>query len=372
VRAAVVTHLFPSPGALGRGVFVLEQTRALAALVDVRVIVPAEAVSTASSSPAHLGTESLGIGEPTGGRLRYLVWCLRYVATMKRRARDLLADVDVVHAHFAFPDGVAAVQAARRAGRPVVVTLHGSDVDRILGRNDPLGAYVRGWLARADALICVSETMASKVRTLRGLEDCRIVSVMNGYNDGLFDVGPSPRTGGFLFVGGLRAVKNPVELVRAYASIADAVIWPLTLIGEGPLRGQIEDLIGAFGLGDRVRLRGFRGRGEVAEAMKHANMLVLPSAREGLPISVIEALACGTPVVASRVGGIPEVVSDANGMLVDPGDTDALADALQTVASREWDPVEVRLVSQVRPWSVVAEELAELYGEIVARRGEAS
>jgi glycosyltransferase involved in cell wall biosynthesis len=215
----------------------------------------------------------------------------------------------------------------------------------------------------------VSEAMASKVAALPGIDPGRVVTVANGYDAGVFGVGPAPRSGGLLFVGALRDVKNPLTLVEAYAAVADEIGVPLSLIGEGPLRVEIETLIADKGLGDAVRLEGFRGRHDVADALMRATAFVLPSAREGMPISVIEALACGTPVVASRVGGIPELVNAANGILVEPGDVRSLSAALVEARGREWEPNAVRAASPVRSWDEVAAQLLEVYAEVISETG---
>jgi len=122
-------------------------------------------------------------------------------------------------------------------------------------------------------------------------------------------------------------------LLRAFAQIGDKEPeLRLVLAGDGPLRPQLEDLATALGIGDKVEFLGQQGRSQVAKLLAGCEVFVLPSRSEPFGIAIIEALACKKAVVATAVGGIPEIIENGkNGILVEPDNPKALAEALIAV-----------------------------------------
>ena len=163
-----------------------------------------------------------------------------------------------------------------------------------------------------------------------------------------------------LFAGRLTAQKDLGTLLEAVARDGDAP--SVVIVGDGPEREPLAVRARELDLGERVAFWGPRPRGEVLELMRAAEATVLPSAWENFPHSVVESLAVGTPVVASRTGGVAEVVTDGhNGLLLDPSDPDALSGALRRVVR------EPELVERLRgsaPGSVDHLAAAALYGDI--------
>ena len=356
----VVTHLFPSTDAEHRGPWVVEQVDALATSTEMRVLCCSQTARDRTEirpSGVHVTFRStrtiLG-----GGRAGLLGSSLRYDRALGAylRANPMLG---LLHAHFGFPDAIIVRRQAARAGLPYVVTLHGDDAFKLLPRHDPIGAAVRRAVLDASAVICVSEAMG---RAVSSVVDVSPVVIPNGYDDALFRLSEQPRDLGLLFVGNLVPTKNVEMLLRAYAREHAAIAVPLTIVGDGPLRAPLAGLAATLGIADDVRFLGVQGRREVAGLMARATGLALPSLSEGWGVVVAEALASGTPVVASRVGGVPEILgSDEGGILTPPGDEDALVAALVAIAS--WRPDRRRVVaaSRARPWSVQAAEIAGVY-----------
>ncbi len=245
-----------------------------------------------------------------------------------------------------------------------MVTLHGDDAFKILPRQDPLGRAVSRAVIEASAVICVSEAMARAVGAVVEIDP---VVIPNGYDDGLFKLSARARDLGLLFVGNLVPTKNVALLLRAYARVRSTIAMPLTIVGDGPLRTSLAQLAVTLGISGGVCFLGVQSRLEVAELMGRAAALVLPSLSEGWGVVVAESLACGTPVVASRVGGVPEIVgSEDGGILVPPGDEDALAAALTAIASRPADRRAVAAASRARPWSLQAGRIAAVYRRVLA------
>ncbi|HEX9094368.1 MAG TPA: glycosyltransferase, partial [Coriobacteriia bacterium] len=136
-----------------------------------------------------------------------------------------------------------------------------------------------------------------------------------------------------LWVGNMVPVKGVPTLLDAFSRVRDAgVADRLVLVGDGPLRAELEVRAGELGVREAVTFTGRLSQADVALAMAAADVFVLPSLNEGLSVALLEAMACGTPCVASSVGGVPEVLDDpACGRLVPPDDAEALAAGIQEV-----------------------------------------
>jgi len=221
---------------------------------------------------------------------------------------------------------------------------------------------VRSGIEAAQIIICVSDAMAKVVRPLLPYADVRVV--VNGFDDSLFRVVNAERDLGILFVGLLVPVKNVDLLLRAYARVRGQVRMPLTIVGDGRLRSGLAALAAELGITDTVSFLGYRSREEVASLMQRARLLALPSTSEGYPLVVAEALACGTPVVASRIGGIPDiVVSPQAGTLITPGDIESLSLALADWATADVNPGVVATSSGALPWSKRVVPIAQAYSD---------
>jgi glycosyltransferase involved in cell wall biosynthesis len=235
---------------------------------------------------------------------------------------------------WAYPDGWAAVRLAREAGLPVAIKVQGSDV--LLARGVRRRRTIDA-LKSADAVIGVSRNLAERVEAM-GVASERIHTIYNGVDADLFHPsakGPARErlrvTSGeplILFVGNLLPVKGLDVLVQALALLGGAgVKFQCAIVGQGPLKAPIQKRLQALGLGARVRFVGACSMAQLPQWYHAADLLVLPSRSEGVPNVLLEARACGTPFVASNVGGIPEI-SDASS-LVPPGDAPALARRMQ-------------------------------------------
>ncbi len=246
------------------------------------------------------------------------------------------AGVDHVHCHFANHPALAGFLVHRLAGIPYSFTAHGSDlhVDRTM-----LPAKV----AEAAFVVTISEDNRRLIEETSGPGSVGRVGVIHcGVDPERFRPVERP-TGGplrIVSVGTLHEVKGQVHLVDACARLAArGVPFRCRFIGDGPDREMLAARIGELGLADHVELVGRRTSDEVARELAEADVLVAPSVptrsgkREGIPVVLMEAMATGLPVVASRLSGIPELVADgSSGLLVPPGDPDALADALARLA----------------------------------------
>jgi glycosyltransferase involved in cell wall biosynthesis len=251
----------------------------------------------------------------SGGKRRYLdlLWRARSAA---RRSRP-----DVVYAHFLVPSGLVAALASRA---PLVVTAHGQDVANV-GRISGVRSATRWVCGRATAVIAVShylcrelETRVPEARGKTEVIDC-------GVDLERFPVLPEP--GGpvsYLFVGTLTDRKNVLRLADAFEELDDPDA-SLTIVGDGPLRAELAGRRG-------IVLAGRVSHPAVASHIAASRVVCQPSLVEPFGQALLEAMACGRSVVATRVGGPPELVADGAGVLVNPLDVNGIAAAMRGAA----------------------------------------
>jgi len=286
VRILLVSQMYPGPDAPDLGTFVAQMEQELV-------------------ERGH-EVERAVLDTRSGGKLRYLTLARRVAAAGRP---------DVVYAHFLVPSGLLAALAG---GAPLVVTAHGRDV-RNVGAFPGIAAATRLVVRRARTVVCVSEYLRRELETKLPEARGKTEVVSSGVDRGRFVVTPPPDgPPRFLCVGSLDGRKNVVRLADAFARLGEGT---LTFAGDGPLRGELEGREG-------VRLLGRVPHDEIARLLAETHVLAQPSLIEPLGQALLEAMACGRSVVATRIGGPPEFVPPEAGALVDPLDVDALTRAL--------------------------------------------
>jgi glycosyltransferase involved in cell wall biosynthesis len=291
VRILVVSQMYPGPDAPDLGTFVAQVERELVERGNV--------------------VERAVLDTRGGGKLRYLTLVRRTLAAGRP---------DVVYAHFLVPAGLIAALAG---GAPLVVTAHGRDV-RNIGAIPGVAVATRLVVRRAAAVICVSEYLRRELETKLPESRGKVEVVSSGVDRERFAVTPAPPgPPAFLCVGALDERKNVTRLADAFARLEKGT---LTFAGDGPLRSQLEGR-------ERIRLIGRVPHHEIAGLLAECRVLAQPSLVEPLGQALLEAMACGRSVVATRIGGPPEFVPPEAGVLVDPLDVDALARGLEQAAA---------------------------------------
>ena len=361
MRALLFTHLFPSRYEPMRGVYNLRGFEALASFCDVGIVVPV-AVWRRVRRPRDWGRrvveshEGLSADYPTFWTVPR-IGMLMHPEAMYRSARGRVHELnkerrfDVILGAFAYPDVVAAARLAQEMDLPLVAFVLGSDMNELAQRPE-LRNQIRAALLQANSVVAVSAGLRSRVLEL-GIPPDRAIVQHNGVDGECFQIRDSHaarRTLGIpvderviCFVGNLVPEKGPDVLIDAVARLCASGISDLRIlfVGEGQ-KDELRSKAGALGISERVSFLGRLSSPEVAVCMSAADVQCLPSRREGCPNVVLEALASGRPVIGSQVGGVPELLSDRNGIMVPPDDPDALAAAIATALQRKWDPAELR------------------------------
>jgi glycosyltransferase involved in cell wall biosynthesis len=294
VKILLVSQMYPGPTAPDLGVFV----RGLEEQLVAR---------------GH-EVERAVLDRRGGGKVKYLRLA-RATSAAARRFHP-----DIVYAHFLVPTGLIGALAG---GAPLVVTAHGRDV-RNVGWLPGIRAATRFVARRAAAIIAVSDylrrELEAKVPEARGKTEV----VDSGVDLERFTVQPAPEgPPHYLCIGSLSQRKNVLRLARAFERLGEG---KLTFVGQGPLRAQLEGRPG-------IELMGALPSERIPAQIAAAHVVCQPSLIEPFGQAVLEAMACGRSVVATRIGGPPEFVPPEAGVLVDPVDEDTLVAALRTAAA---------------------------------------
>jgi len=258
----------------------------------------------------------------------------------------------------------------------VVITAHGSDLminieeSRLIRRRS---AYA---LANADAVICVNNVLKGKAITL-GADEAKLFVAPNGADTSYFK--PMPQGGTrkrlglpaqvkiILYIGGLLPIKGPNFLIEAMSQIFSKKNFQkaplLIIVGDGEMEASLKQQVDQLKISQHVLFVGKVAHKEVPYWLNASDVLCIPSLSEGLPCVSVEALNCGKPVVASHVGGLPEVITQENlGFLVPPGDCEQLASALLKALSREWDADRIaKHAFEKYSWHNIAQDTVEVY-----------
>jgi glycosyltransferase involved in cell wall biosynthesis len=390
LRVLIVTKIFPNAVDPLLAPFNRQQFAALAErcqIVDVLATIPwypgAGLMARWSSAgrmvkiPARETIAGLSVRHPRTlflPRLAHGTWGPLYAASLMPLLPRYRGAVDVVLAAWAYPDGFGGVVLARMLGVPAVVKLHGSDINHIARMPGPR-RQLRWALPRAARVVAVSRGLADEVAAL-GVPRERIALVLNGVDRELFH--PTDRAAAraalglpvdaaiVLYVGALKASKGVLDLIAAFETLA--VRRPdahLVVVGDGELRARDDELAGRV---PRLHVLGSRPLAEVPRLMAACDVLALASWNEGTPNVVLEALASGRRVVATAVGGVPDLLPDrVLGDLVPPRDPAALAAALERALAAPYDAAAVAAHSVGDGWGASADALARGLADAVAR-----
>lgn len=314
-----------------------------------------------------------GISMPAHGVLMYLA-SLSFARRLHRENQFHCID-----AHFVYPDGFAAVRLGGKLGIPVVVSARGTDIN-LYPSFRLIRPMLRWTLRHAAGIIAVSADLKNKIIAL-DISESKIRVISNGVDAERFQPcdAKSARKQlglpeeGFLLVsaGSLIESKGHHLLIAAVAELAQS--FPqlrLYILGEGVYRSTLEQLVRGKKMQDRIFLFGNRPNEELNLWFSAADLSCLISSREGWPNVVSEALACGTPVLATRAGGIPEIISSPElGMFVERT-VESIAVGLERALTKPWNRAEIARHSRSRSWDAVAAEVEALLESKVRQQQE--
>jgi glycosyltransferase involved in cell wall biosynthesis len=386
MKILITSHLFPNQVYPVRGSFVWDQVRFLRRWEEVTVVAPVPWFPRVRGFGRWSDFQDIPYRERLDGipvfHPRYVTfpkkWLFSWVGffyfwMLFRIGRKL--DFDLVHAHVAYPDGFGAALFGMIAKVPLVIMVHGTEIHSTTKRSRLWRALTVWGLRRADRIIAASRSLKEEVVAL-GVDPGKVSVIHNGVDVELFrplseseaGVLPKKREKRILYVGALFQTKGIGVLLEAMPLLLDrGVSCELVLVGANPQEAEDRAFFAMterLGLRDAVHFEETVPHGEIPRWLATADVFVLPSFSEGFSLSVIEALACGKPVVSTRCGGPEESVSEEVGMLVPPGDARALADAIGYVLGHPENYDSERIAAYTRrkfDLETMSAQIADLY-----------
>jgi glycosyltransferase involved in cell wall biosynthesis len=283
------------------------------------------------------------------------------------------SDCDIIHSNWTL-SGLIAWITQFVHHRPFLVTVHGSDI-YIGTKTVWIRSLTKILLNQANAVIAISRDLSQTLVRL-GISEDKITVIPEVIDIDRFLSTEQNRENIILFVGSLIPRKGCKYLIQAFSEIAKSFPnYQLSLVGDGPDKSELIGLVSDLQLGKNVHFLGSKSRDEIPILMGQARLFVLPSLEEGLGVVLLEAIASATPCVASCIGGIPDIITQDVGVLVPPGDSEALSSAILGILNHEerWDELSrharERALSEFRRDSF-SEKFKKVYAHILAKSAQ--
>ena len=377
-----LSSVYPNPREPGLGLFVQSRIIEMARLAEIKVIAPVPFVDyRCPSEPRPSGS---GHGQGASLEVFHPRWLYppggtpANVACLFLRLLPLLRSIrrnfpfDLIDAHFGYPEGAAAAWLAAAFGVPFTITLRGSET--MFAASPRRRAVLRRAMRRAGHVIAVCDDLRD-FALREGVEPSRATTIPNGIDPQVFYPRKAPEPNGrrvILTAGELIEAKghhlaiHPTKALLEMGHDVELAIAGSVARGGAPYELHLQRLAMQLGLEDRVRFLGWVDRHRLPELLSAADLFCLASFTEGWPNVVNEALACGTPVIASAVGGIRAMLAgDSYGFTVPPRDLAALTGALDRGLRRSWDRAAISAWGRSRTWAAVAAEVIQIQRALV-------
>lgn len=380
MRIFVISRGCPTPSDPTWGCFELDQAQALSQLGH-------EVVMLSVDTRTRLKWRKIGISEYTYGHVhamdmfllpysyRIIGWQLRQKITAKLLLRlydyacRKFGKPDILYSHYLFNTQLA-VAIKQKYHVPLVGIEHWSALNI-----RPVPQWVRTMVNATypytDKVIAVSESLKQSINECHKVPDISVVHNMVGKEFTCVPAAPHPFT--FVATGRLVYGKGFDLLPVAFSKIKDSLPddWQMLIIGGGKERTGLQRQINLSGLQDHIRLLGQKTKAEIIPLLQHSDVFILPSRGENFSVAVLEALACGLPVIASVTGGIRECINAHNGLLFPVNDVDALANALKTIYINRtaYDRPAIAADCQARfSPQVIARQLTDIFQQVIAQQ----
>jgi len=383
-----VSHMFPNPIHPNNGVFVKERLKYLAQKIDVTVLAPLPYFPLNYLIKKYKGLnkvqqretfDTLSVYHP-----KYL--CIPrilkfsdgflYFASLNSFFERICRQesIDIFDFHWVYPDAFAGLRWARKFNKKIVVTIRGNE-SICYFENSLRKKMLINTLKSVDHIIAVSNDMKKKVVDEYDIKHNKITVIPNGIEPKKFNMIDRKKARKvcnlendkkyILSLSRLSHEKGLEYLFKAFSSL-DAKDTELVVVGDGPLKEKLVIMASDLKIANKVKFIGAVPHQETYLWYNAADVYCLPSLWEGCPNVIIESLACGTPVVSTKVGGIPDLVlSEDYGFLVSPGDEVSLSKALEKALNRDWDRSHIADFGRQNTWDQVADRVIEVFKKVL-------
>ena len=364
-RLLIITNLYPLPWEPNRATFNRQQFENLAQDYELDFLIPVAFMDWFKNRKQVTQTANRRFipyfFTPKIGRRFYAVFMFFSILfhsgfwIKQRKAKKILAS-------WAYPDAVAANWLSKLFSIDFYFKVHGSDID-IQCQNKSRAKQVVNMSKNAKGILSVSQALANKMITL-GINANKIEVIYNGVDHHKFNVQTQRpyKNHYLLFVGNLKHDKGVMELLTGFAQISQQhPDLHLVYAGNGVMMASLQSQTAQLKITDRVKFLGNINHGDVPQWLSHCQALVLPSYHEGVPNVLLEAMACGKPVIATNVGGIPEIIDESIcGHLIPPENSHAVASAITALFEKNWSEVAIKQYSQQFSWERNKKQLINL------------
>lgn len=359
----IITNLYPLPWEPNRATFNKQQFKLLKDDYNVHICVPIAWPDYFKNKAKLVESENISyfpyFYTPKIGR--------RYYAKMMEISFNLFSSLkikafspDKLLSAWAFPEGVMGQSIANKLNIPFYLKVHGSDIN---GHGDigPRAKQITFAANNSQGILSVSRALKEKMTSM-GVDKEKVNVIYNGVDKGKFFPSSDPQEDHLLYVGNLKSTKGVIELLNAFSLVAkDYPKTKLVYVGSGGMLSQLRELASKHGLTNRVLFYGSIDHSEIPALMRQSRCIVLPSYAEGVPNVLLESMSCGTPVVATNVGGIPEVVIEGEtGYTCEPKSAEKFAQALRKALSKKWDKEVVVEHAKQFDWKKNKEQLLKM------------
>ena len=284
---------------------------------------------------------------------------------------------DLIHAHSLLPDGFAGTLVRKKIGVPLIVTIHGSDLLIYPYRNKKIFSHSLKVLNNTSRIITVSYHLKNKCYNEFNVPEEKIKVIPNGFNHRAFNFKPTyfkkrkvNNQFIILFIGHIIKAKGIFDLLNAIIiirkleqNIYKRISW--VVVGQGTDIAEFKEHLRTFDIDNVIEVIGQVPHEKISEYMKNADFVILPSWSEGLPTVLVEAMASGLPIIATKVGGIPEIVNKDTGVLVEPKNPEDLARGIINAITKKWDRQLICEYAKNYTWEKNAEKTIEIYNKVL-------
>ena len=388
MKVLSISHMFPNNINPNNGIFVKERIKYISKKIELKVVAPLPYFPMNHLLNKYGGTnkvkkkenfDTLSVYHPKYFCIpkffKFLDGYFYYFSTNDFFYRSIDANnIDLLDFHWVYPDAFAGLKWAKRFNKKIVITIRGNESICYFEKSLRKKMLINT-LKSVDHVIAVSTDMNDKVVNEYGIDEAKVTVISNGIDNQKFyviDKDEARRLCNLeldkkyiLSLGRLSHEKGLEYLFKAFSTLNNNDII-LVVVGDGPLKGKLKKMAHDLNIADSIRFVGSVSHEDTYKWYNAADVYCLASLGEGCPNTIIESLACGTPVVSTQVGGIPDLVpTEDYGFLVHAGDEVSLSKALEKALNRDWDRSHIADFGRQNTWDQVADRVIEVFKKVL-------